>query len=376
MSTSNLKTLILSASDIEEIVRSVGIDDIMDDLIEAMTTAFESYDKDKTIIPVRSGFNYEQPKRGLIEWMPLFNKESNQMIVKMVGYHPDNPDDFKIPTIISTISCYDTKTGHLKGLTDGVFLTALRTGAASAMVSRVMAPPDSSTLGLIGCGAQAVTQLHAISRVFKLKKVLFYDKDADTHRSFASRIAMLNLDIELQPASIEEIVQHSDIISTATSIDIGEGPLFDQVKTKDHLHINAIGSDFPGKTELPLSLLKRSFVCPDFLGQAVVEGECQQLDATEIGPDFFEYIKNKNKYSAAINQTTVFDSTGLPLEDQVVMNLFLNYAEKMNLGQLISIEQLPHDAKSPYDFMYLKKSIVTPKAIPLESLSNGKSHSK
>ncbi len=369
MSAKKLKTLVLSASDIEEIVRSVGIDEIMDELIEKMTIAFKTYNKDKTKIPVRSGFNYEQPQKGLIEWMPLFDKEKNQVIVKMVGYHPDNPNDFQLPTIVSTISCYDTKTGHLKGLTDGVFLTALRTGAASAMATKVMSHPESSTLGLIGCGAQSITQLHAISRVFKLKKVLYYDNDIETRESFSSRVAMLNLDIELVFTNIKEIVKDSDIITTATSINIGEGPLFDQIESKSWLHINAVGSDFPGKTELPLSFLKNSFVCPDFLAQAVVEGECQQLDASDIGPEFFEYIQNKEKYSEAVRQSSVFDSTGLPLEDQVVMEMFLAYAEKMKLGQEIGIEQVPMDAKSPYDFMYMQDAIVIKQTVPLEDLN-------
>ncbi len=363
MTDPNNSTLVLSASDIAEIVRAVGIDDLMDTLISRMTTAFETFDPEQTVIPVRSGFNYETPVRGLIEWMPLFNKNENKVVVKMVGYHPDNPEGFDLPTIISTISCYDTQTGHLKGIMDGVFLTALRTGAASAMASRTLGYPESSTLGLIGCGAQAVTQLHAISRVFKLKKVLYYDNDEATLTSFRDRTAMLNLNIEWVPTTIEKIVEQSDIISTATSINIGEGPLFQNLKTKDWLHINAVGSDFPGKTELPLDFLKDSFVCPDFLGQAVVEGECQQLQAADIGPEFFVCIKNPEDYRFVKNQKSIFDSTGLPLEDQVVMDLILEYALEMNLGQKINIEKISADAKSPYDFLYMNDNLTLNPAV-------------
>lgn len=369
MSISNKKTLVLSASDIEEIVSSVGVNDLMDMLIKRMEIAFKNFDPTQTIIPIRSGFNYEQPDPGLIEWMPLFDKENNQMVVKMVGYHPENPNRYHLPTIVSTISSYDTQTGHLKGIMDGVFLTALRTGAASAIASKVLAHPDSKVLGLIGCGAQSVTQLHAISRVFKLEKVLFYDRDPATNNSFLDRVAMLNLDVTFVPMSIDEIVAQSDIITTATSIKVKEGPLFDQVKTKDWLHINAVGSDFPGKTELPLSFLKNSFVCPDFLNQAVVEGECQRLSADDIGPEFFECIQHPEKYKAVQTQTSVFDSTGLPLEDQVVMDLFLEYATLMKLGQELSIEKISEDAKSPYDFMYLKKESMTEKKVAIEVMN-------
>lgn len=363
MSESVTKTLVLSAEDIEEIVRAVGIDEIMDELIDRMATAFKAYDPDQTIIPIRSGFNYQQPQQGLIEWMPLFNKVGHEVVVKMVGYHPNNPDTFQLPTIVSTISCYDTKTGHLKGIMDGVFLTALRTGAASAIASKVLAYANSSTLGLIGCGAQSVTQLHAISRVFKIKKILFYDKDEATQNSFIERSAMLNLDVEFIPMPIEKIVALSDIITTATSIEVGEGPLFEATNHKEWLHINAVGSDFPGKTELPISFLKKSFVSPDFLEQALKEGECQRLENTDIGPEFFECIQHPEKYKSVQNKTTVFDSTGLPLEDQVVMNLFLEYANTMKLGQQLSIEIIPENAKSPYEFMYMKNAITIKESV-------------
>ena len=376
MSEPTTKTLVLSASDIEEIVRTIGIDDIMDELIDRMAIAFKEYDPSQTIIPVRSGFNYQQPQQGLIEWMPLFNKGGHEVVVKMVGYHPNNPDTFQLPTIISTISCYDTKTGHLKGLMDGVFLTALRTGAASAIASKTLAYAKSSNLGLIGCGAQAVTQLHAISRVFKIKKVYFYDKDEATQNSFVDRIALLNLDTEFISTSIEEIVELSDIITTATSIEVGEGPLFGDTKHREWLHVNAVGADFPGKTELPISFLKKSFVCPDFLAQALKEGECQRLDDTDIGPDFFECIQHPEKYKPVQNTTTVFDSTGLPLEDQVVMNLFLEYANTMKLGQELSIEIIPDNAKSPYEFMYMKETLVAKKLSQNNIFDKGETPSK
>lgn len=360
MNQSNKKTLILSSSDIEHIVREVGLDEIMDRLIENMTTAFVDFDNEKTIIPIRSGFNYTQPELGLIEWMPLYHK-GEQVLVKMVGYHPNNPKKYDLPTIVSTISNYDTSTGHLKGLVDGVFLTALRTGSTSAVASQVLASSDSSILGLIGCGAQSVTQLHALSRVFDFKTVLYYDIDFEANESFVDRIGMLNLDMEFKAASIDEIVRNSDIVCTTTSIDVGEGPLFGNIPTKEHLHVNAVGSDFPGKIELPLSLLENSFVCPDFTEQAMKEGECQQMKKEDIGDDIFQCIQNPKPYEALKNQRTVFDSTGFSLEDLVVMDLFLGYASDMGLGLEIAIENMSLDAKNPYHFMKVNKEVSVEK---------------
>ena len=146
-------TLVLTSSDVQEIVRQRGLDAIMHTLIERLDAAMQGFNPEQTSIPVRSGFNYMEPQMGLIEWMPLYEKGEN-VVMKVVGYHPHNPLQYNVPTIVSTISSYDTATGHLQGIMDGVLLTALRTGAASAVASKYLAHPQSGTLGLIGCGAQ------------------------------------------------------------------------------------------------------------------------------------------------------------------------------------------------------------------------------
>ena len=94
--------------------------------------------------------------------MPLYN-QGEKVLIKVVGYHPSNPSEHNLPTIISTISEYDTKSGHLCALIDGVLPTAIRTGAASAIASEMLANSESLTLGLIGCGAQG---RYATSRSF------------------------------------------------------------------------------------------------------------------------------------------------------------------------------------------------------------------
>lgn len=344
------KTLVLASQDVEAVIQHLGIHEIMDQLIKRTYNAFKHFDPAVTKIPIRSGFNYQAPQTGLIEWMPLY-KTGEEVVIKVVGYHPQNPAIHNLPTILSTISAYDTSTGHLIGLMDGVLPTAIRTGAASAAASIAMAHPESKILGLIGCGAQSVTQLHALSRVFDLQKVLIYDADAAAATSFVQRIAPLEIDVQVEVSNIETIVQQSDIVCTATSIDVGAGPLFKQLPSKPHVHFNAVGADFPGKVELPLDLLANSFVCPDFRAQAVVEGECQRLAVDQIGPDLDVVLKGEEKYASLKQQRTVFDSTGFALEDQIVLELFLEQALQLNIGQEIEIETNPVDAKNPYDFL-------------------------
>ena len=341
---------ILSLDDVRQIVRKKGVHALMDNMMERLTDAFTHFSEQETSVPARDGFKYTNPTVGLVEWMPTM-KIGEKATIKIVGYHPLNPKSNGLPTIISTVSAYDTHSGHLIGMMDATFLTALRTGAASGVATKIMGSPDSKVVGLIGCGAQSVTQLHAISRVFPVEKVMVYDIDPGTKNNFRSRVQFLGLNIqEIQEGSLEELVKSSDIISTATSVGVGEGPVFKDVETKPWLHINAVGSDFPGKVEIPESLLKRSFVCPEFLEQAVNEGECQQLSSKDIGAGVVDLLRNPKKYAYLKQQLTVFDSTGWALEDQVAMEMLLDYATELGLGTNLPIEHISDDPKNPYKF--------------------------
>jgi ornithine cyclodeaminase/alanine dehydrogenase-like protein (mu-crystallin family) len=356
-----MDTLILAADDIRLIARRVGLDALMDEAIARLTTAFQNFDPSATTIPPRQGFVYTRPAMGLLEWMPCMSDNAHATI-KLVGYHPENARAHNLPTILSTVSAYDIRNGHLTCLMDGTFLTALRTGAASAIASRLMASPEAEVLGLIGGGAQAVTQLHALSRVLPLRRVLVHDRDPRVADSLAARAAAVAGNIVLQAASLDEIVQRADVICTATSVGVGQGPLFDGVEPRPWAHFNAVGSDFRGKVELPVSLLRRSFVCPDFREQALQEGECQQLAPEEIGPNLFEVVQRREQFGSLPERLTVFDSTGWALEDHVTMELLTTHAIALGVGSRVAIETASADALNPYHF--LGESAAPPPARP------------
>lgn len=353
-----MHTLVLTGDDIQHLARHVGLDALMDEMIARLDAALRAYSPTATTILPRRGFVYDQPAMGLLEWMPCMS--DGHVNIKVVGYHPKNVRRNGLPTILATVSEYDTATGHLTCLMDGTLLTALRTGAASAVASRVMARPDARTLGLIGAGAQAVTQLHALARTFDLDEVLICDADPKAEASFAERTATVADYLPIRVTPLDEIVQEADVICTATSIDVGEGPLFNDIEPKPWAHFNAVGSDFPGKTELPLSLLRRSFVCPDSPEQAVHEGECQQLNASSIGPSLHELMQHPDQYAHVSRGLSVFDSTGWALEDHVAMNLFKEYAAALGLGTNVAIEAIQDDAQNPYHFVQAGQEAVVP----------------
>lgn len=144
---------------------------------------------------------------------------------------------------------------------------------------------------------------------------------------------------------------HSDILCTATSVEVGGGPVIALDRCKPWLHVNAVGSDLPGKTELPLAFLQDSFVCPDFLTQVKIEGECQQLSAQQIGPSIVKVAQSAQRYLPEQKHQSVFDSTGWALEDWFVMELVLEKAREFGLGELVALECLSEEPRNPYEFL-------------------------
>jgi len=369
-----MKTRLLSRSDVVEIVQKVGRDALMDAMIAALTDAFVRYDPRAVEVRRRDGFNYDRAPGtpispevagGLLEWMPVL-EIGGASTIKMVAYNPKNPARHGIPTIMATILQHDIQTGHLMAITDGVFLTALRTGAASAIATRILAHPDASVVGIIGCGAQAVTQLHALSRVMRIEKVLAYDLDPAALASFPGRVAFIGVDVV--PTDVASLEGNVDVLVTATSVAVGQGPVFPGRARQPHLHINAIGADVPGKTECPATVVEAAaLVCPDFRAQAIVEGECQQLPEDRIGPSLPQLVQDPARYEDYRSRLTIFDSTGFALEDKVAMELFLGYAEQLGLGTDIAIESMPLDPLDPYSLQALQ-ALGAPEAVEIEPL--------
>ena len=346
-----MKSTILTTNDIRQITERVGLSELMDEMIRRLIHVFESYEHDELRTPARDGLHYTHPHYGLLEWMPTL--ELGKLItIKNVGYHPANPEVHQTSTILSTIQSYDPTTGHFLGVMDATYLTALRTGAATAVMSGLLAREESRRVGLIGTGAQAVSQLHALSRRFDIEEVFLYDTNPDHMNSFAQRAAFLDVPMRLLDGeALPSMLEFVDILCTCTSEQPGHGPVIADGAHQPWLHINAVGSDFEGKTELPLSLLTRSTVCPDFLAQAKKEGECQQLEDHEIGPGVIELVKHRENYVGLKEKLTVFDSTGWALEDHVALKMMNEYAVDLGLGLEVEIELDLPDPLDPYSFL-------------------------
>lgn len=338
-------TLVIGRADFAALTDAYGWDTVMDLMIERLAQALAAAVGGTGNTPARAGFRRCRGASGALEWMP-HHQPGRAVTIKTVAYTPDNPRVLGLPTVLGTVSRFDDATGHLTAISDGVLLTAIRTGAASAVASRLLAIPDSRVLGLVGAGAQAVTQLHALSRVFPLERVLVYDINSRHAASFARRAAFAGLPIEA--ADVPAIEAGADIICTATTVPVGAGPVLAGRSLRPHAHINAVGADLPGKVELPLHVLREALVCPDHVSQARQEGECQQLGDGELGPDLPALCHDPGLAVPHQRRITVFDSTGFALEDHVALDLILELAVQAGLGQRVELECIPADALDPY----------------------------
>lgn len=349
-----LATLCLDIDDLAAVLREVGLDSFVDELIDRLGEAFRSYRTGAVKHLPRSGFSYSSPDMGLVEWMPAMTV-GDRVAIKTVGYHPANPERANLPSVLATTSIYDTTTGRLVAICEATTLTALRTGAASAVMTDAMATPGPVTLGVIGCGAQAVTQVHAISRVRPIGRLVVTDQNLSVADSLAGRLPPSSLPPELKPEVVEpqafaEVVPMLDVLCTCTSVDVDHGPVVDLRGAKPSLHVNAVGSDFPGKIELPLDYLRTSTVVPDDRQQCLAEGESQQLTPDEVGPDMVAVLTDP-AHRELVNQRTVFDSTGWSYEDLITAALFMDHAERLGRGLTVQLQHRPTDPYDPLEIL-------------------------
>jgi ornithine cyclodeaminase/alanine dehydrogenase-like protein (mu-crystallin family) len=343
-----MKTRVLAAADLTHLLDTVGRDELMDLMIERLRARFLDHAPDAVEVRARDGFRYDKPDLGLIEWMPT-HELGGPVVVKMVGYHPANPVQRALPSVIATSSMWDTETGHLVAIADATLLTALRTGAASGLATEQLAKEGPVVVGLAGLGAQAVTQLHAISRVRQVDRVIGFDSDPDVAATFEDRVDFLGLDVEVcGPDRAATIIGDVDVLCTCTSIDIGAGPVIADGDARPWLHVNAVGADFPGKVELPASFSNRAFVVPDTLEQCLLEGECQQVSSDQIGPSLSEVMQRRDEFVGRREELTVFDSTGWAVEDDVALRLAIELAREHDIGTDIALERLPQNPHDPY----------------------------
>jgi ornithine cyclodeaminase len=212
----------------------------------------------------------------------------------------------------------EVETGYPVLLSELTFTTALRTAAMSALAARHMARPSSRTMALIGNGAQAEFQALAFYHLLGIRELRLFDTDIAATEKLERNLALLQLPA-LRVArcrSTAEAVQGVDIVTTATADKRNATILLPQM-IEAGMHLNAIGGDCPGKTELHGDILRRpdTRIVVEFEPQSRIEGEIQQLEPTFPVMEFADVLTGKAQARTSDSDVTVFDSVGFALED-------------------------------------------------------------
>ncbi len=326
---------LLTVSDIKSLVKNIGINEFYLGLISEIESTFSRWDEfQKT---ARHAFHFSN---GVIELMPACDQEFYS--VKYVNGHPDNPSHQKL-TVAAVGLLSEVNSGYPLLISEMTLLTAFRTSATSAVAAKYLANPDAKTIGIIGCGAQSEFQVHAQMALFPIKTVKYFDIDKNAMLKFDENLKHLN--IELVPCDQAEFVlKNGDIITTATATK-SRTQILNSDWIKPGMHINAIGGDCPGKTELNETILRQAKVVVEYLPQTKLEGEIQHLSSDDlIYAELWELVTQKKPGRTSRDEITLYDSVGFALEDFAILKYVYNLAQEYKIGQ--EIELVP-DLKNP-----------------------------
>ena len=283
------------------------------DAVRCVEDAFRQYGEGKVRMPPKLYLTFE---KGDLRCMPVYMPSLGIAGVKNVTVHPQNRD---LPTVMALICLVEPETGFPLAVMDGTYITALRTGAAGGVAARCLARQDSQVAGFVGTGRQAHAQLAALRLTMpQIREVLAYDarpEAAEAFRRYCESKYGLKTSALQDPA---EMVGACDVLITTTPV---LSPVVRSEWVRPGTHINAIGADAPGKQELEGALLKRAVVVIDNWEQASHSGEINVpvsqglIGPSDIHGDIGEVLTGRKPGRSSPDDITVFDSTGLAVQD-------------------------------------------------------------
>jgi len=247
---------------------------------------------------------------GVIELMPT--SDGIAYGFKYVNGHPKNTKEgFQTVTAFGVLS--NVSNGYPLLVSEMTVLTALRTAATSALVGKYLAPKNSRVMAMIGNGAQCEFQAMAFKALCGIDTVRLYDLDPKATSKAARNLSSTGLNV-ISCTSTEEAVSGADIITTCTA-DKQYATILTDNMVGAGIHINAIGGDCPGKTELHKNILHRSDIFVEYPPQTRIEGEIQQLANDHPVTEFWQVVTGEHSGRRDDGQITLFDSVGFATED-------------------------------------------------------------
>ncbi|MDR5673059.1 Alanine dehydrogenase/(1)-pyrroline-2-carboxylate reductase ProC [Halalkaliarchaeum sp. AArc-CO] len=304
----------------------------MDRVVPALESAFAAYERGDAQMPAKSYI--ELPEyNGDFRSMPAYMDAGDWDAagVKWVNVHPDNEAKYDLPTVMGTMIYSDPENAFPLAIMDGTELTTRRTGAAAAVATDHLAVEDATSLGIVGAGVQAYTQLEAIAEVRPIETVVISDVDEARVAAF---VEAFEDRFEVCGGSTAEAAE-CDVLSTVTPV---REPIISSENLGEHTHVNAMGADAAGKQELESEILQEAKLVIDDYDQCTHSGEINVpwseglLEDGDIYGEIGEIVVGNKPGRTPEDGVTVFDSTGLAIQDVATAHVVYEHADENDNG--------------------------------------------
>ena len=316
-------------------IGATGVEEIIAGMVEYLDADFrrwESFDKSPRVA--------NHTPFGVIELMPTSDLETYAF--KYVNGHPSNPArGFQTVTAFGVLA--DVHNGYPTFLAEMTLLTALRTAATSAFAARTLARKDSRVMGMIGTGSQAEFQALAFRRVLGISTLRVFDVDPDAIAKFVRNLAPLGFDIYVAE-SASDAGRGADVV-TACTADKTNATVLHDADIEPGMHLNAIGGDCPGKTELDPAILDRASVFVEFTPQTRIEGELQNKAPDFAVTELWQVLTGAAAGRTDAAQVTLFDSVGFAIEDFSALRYLRDQVAGTDFETHIDLVADPDDPK-------------------------------
>ena len=316
---------LLTTDDVSRIVATVGLPALTARLVDYLEADFRRWPEfDKS---PRSAAHSDV---GVIELMPI--ADANDYSFKYVNGHPGNAK-LGLSTVVAFGALADVATGLPGFISELTLTTAIRTAATSVMAAKRLARPDATTMALIGNGAQSEFQAIAFHHGLGITEVRVFDVDpAATDKLVRNLAAAAPALRVVRAASTADAVRGADIVTTVTA-DKTCATILTPDLIEAGMHLNGVGGDCPGKTEMARGVLERASVFVEFEPQSRIEGELQQMPADFAVTELWQVPTGAAPGRRTRDEVTLFDSVGFALEDYSALRLLRDCAEELGLGR-------------------------------------------
>jgi len=329
-----MKTLILEEIDVKRLLT-------MEEVMEAVELAFAEKGLKHVQMPPRP-YLLLTKYNGDLRAMESYLEGLDISAVKVVSVYPENRARHHLPTVVATVMVVDPRNGVPIAIMGGTWITDIGTGAAGGIATKHLAQKTPNTVGLIGAGAQARTQLRAMLALYgKLAEVKVWSRTKETREAFIKEMKPAcagKVDRLIAVERAEDATKGTNVIITTTS---STAPLVMNDWVSVGVHINCIGADAPGRQELDPAILKRAKIVVDDMAQASHSGEINVplakgiLKPKDVWCELGEIVAGLKQGRTSSDEITVFVSSGLAVQDAVTANVAYKKAMASGIGHVV-----------------------------------------